>query len=357
MNNLIKNDEFLFKSILKYTNRAYFVGGFTRSHFLKNDNFSSNDFDIELYDLSLDDFHKLAKELGANGVGKDFFVYKYKNYDIALARKENKIGNKHRDFSVSIEQDEKIACKRRDFTMNAILQNIFTKQYLDFYGGINDCKNQYLRILNYDTFSEDALRVLRACAFIARFKLKISKNDINYMKKMDISYLSKMRIDLEIMKIFNSTYPEIGLYYLYKIEKLNKVFHYNIDKKSFFKILQTIKKNKNIVCQEKRAALFLFYTKYFFNIDIFNNYKKLSSKIIKEEFLVSNDYTLCKLALKIPIKSFIGLNSNIKNRAIKLGIFEDKINIDYSNCKSKEDIFQLQEEKIKELLKREISTL
>lgn len=350
MNSLIKIDNFLFKTILKYTTRAYFVGGFTRSHFLKNDNFSSNDFDIELYDLDSDTFNKLAQELGANGVGKDFFVYKYKNYDISLARKEVKIGNKHKDFVVSIETDEKIACKRRDFTINAILQNIFTKQYLDFYGGINDCKNQFLRILNYNTFNEDALRVLRACAFIARFKLKISKNDINYMKNMNILFLSKMRIDLEIMKIFNSKYPELGLYYLYKIEKLNEVFKSNITKKELYKILQSIKNNKNIVCMEKRASLFLFYAKYYCNIDIFKNYKKLSAKIIKEEFLVNDDYTLCKLALKIPIKNFIGLNKNIKNRAVKLGIFETKINISYADYKNKEDIFQIQKEKINKIL-------
>ena len=70
-----------------YTSRAYLVGGAVRDILM---NKTPNDFDIEIYDISPTIFEKLMEKLGAKGVGKNFFVYKYKNFDLSLPRIENR---------------------------------------------------------------------------------------------------------------------------------------------------------------------------------------------------------------------------------------------------------------------------
>ncbi len=49
------------------------------------------DYDIECFGISVDDFEKAMDHLGAQGVGKSFFVYKYRHLDISLPRTEKKI--------------------------------------------------------------------------------------------------------------------------------------------------------------------------------------------------------------------------------------------------------------------------
>ena len=125
-------------SLLKpYTNRAYLVGGAVRDILMDK---TPNDFDIEIYDLSPTLFENLMKKLGAKGVGKQFFVYKYKNFDLSLPRIENKIGIGHKGFKVKITQDEKIASLRRDFTINSIYADI-NGNLFDPFDGKKDLEN------------------------------------------------------------------------------------------------------------------------------------------------------------------------------------------------------------------------
>lgn len=342
--NKIKN------TLAKYTKRAYFVGGCVRDlYFNKN----TNDFDIEIYDIVESDFEKIAKSLNALGCGKSFFVYKIQNYDLALARTEKKIGNLHTDFQVKIENNEYKASLRRDFCMNTIMVNIFTKEVLDLHNGIKDCKDKIIRIVNYDTFCEDSLRVLRFVQFIARFKLKTNKSDLNYLKTIKINNLTMDRIGAELMKLFEARYPEIGIYYLYKIDLFQACFGFKIEKQELYKILNDIKNNKNIVLQEKRFALMLFYLKDYFDI----YYKKLPFKkklsFLKNETKSGkkSDFELCKIAIKMPIKEWLGIDKNIKLKAKKLGIYNRKLKINYENICSKEEAILCENQAIKEYLK------
>lgn len=337
-------------TLSKYTKRAYFVGGCVRDIYLNN---HTNDYDIEIYDVSPEQMEEIAKELKALGVGKSFFVYKKENYDLALARTEKKVGNLHTDFQVTVENDEYKGSLRRDFCMNAIMINIFNQKILDLHGGIDDCKNKKIRIVNYETFCEDSLRVLRFIQFIARFKLKTNKNDLNYLKNIDITNLSNDRISAELIKLFNAKYPEIGLYYLYKLELFETCFGFKVDKKTFLSVLIKIKNNKNLICKEKRFALFFYYFINYFN----NFYNKLQFKkklaFLKTEPKLKkiSDYELCKVATKMPLKEWLGLNKEIIIRAKTLGLYDKKLKIIYENIKSKNDANMCEDLHIKEYLK------
>ncbi|WP_267525163.1 CCA tRNA nucleotidyltransferase [Campylobacter sp. MG1] len=333
----------------KYTKRAYFVGGCVRDIYLCN---KTNDYDIEIYDVSPSKMEEIAKELNALGVGKAFFVYKKFNYDLALARTEKKIGNLHTDFSVKVEKSIYKGSLRRDFRMNTIMINIFTQEVIDLHKGIRDCKQKLIRIVNYSTFKEDSLRVLRFIQFIARFRLKPKKKDLKYLKKIDISNLSNERINAELIKLFNAKYPELGLYYLYKINLFEQCFGFSVEKKRFFQVLHKIKSNKNLVFKDKRFVLMFFYFIDYFNI----YYKKLLFKkklsILKNEPCLReiNDYNLCKIAITMPLKEWLGLDKNIKKRAKELKIYDKKIKVNYENIKSKNDAKKCEEIAIKEYL-------
>ena len=131
------------------------------------------------------------------------FAKKY-NCDLALARSENKTGQGHKAFEVQICTEEKMAAKRRDFTINALMINIFTNDFLDFYGGVKDLENKILRHIDAQSFQEDSLRVLRALHFVARFKFHIAPQSLKLMQSMDISDLSKERINAELYKFFQA---------------------------------------------------------------------------------------------------------------------------------------------------------
>jgi len=194
--------EFIADFLAPHTKRAYLVGGSVRDMLLGREIY---DFDIEIYDIKPEFFDTLMQKLGANGFGKSFFVYKFKNYDLSLARTENKVRSGHKGFEVSVCDDERLGARRRDFTINSMMINIFNDEFLDFYGGLEDLNARILRHIDDESFKEDSLRVLRAVHFVARFDLKIADESLKFMQTMDTRDLSRDRINAELYKFFNTS--------------------------------------------------------------------------------------------------------------------------------------------------------
>jgi tRNA nucleotidyltransferase (CCA-adding enzyme) len=124
-----------------YNAKCYVVGGAVRDRILGDE---CKDYDIECFGISVDDFEIAMEHLGAQGVGKSFFVYKYHDLDIALPRTEQKVSPGHRGFEVSLATEEKEASKRRDFTINALMYDIQNEQILDFWHGLDDLEHKVL---------------------------------------------------------------------------------------------------------------------------------------------------------------------------------------------------------------------
>ena len=197
------------------------VGGCVRDHLLNRE---SKDYDIELYGIdSLEEVQNYLKKFGeVKEVGKSFGVLllntKEYSFDIALARVEKKVGEGHRAFEVntSSKLSFKEASLRRDFTINSIGYNFFTKEFLDPYNGVLDLKNGILRHIKDETFIEDSLRVYRAIQFTARFNLKLHPATFELCKKMiltkEFKSLPKERVFEEFKKLFlKSDKPSLGL--------------------------------------------------------------------------------------------------------------------------------------------------
>ena len=185
--------------------RALLVGGCVRDEILGG---SPHDFDVEVYGLSPDKLRAtLEARFPLDLVGASFGVLKLKGYDIdvALPRRETKLGLGHRTFETEPDPNLSLeeASARRDFTVNAIYRDPLTDEILDPWNGRGDLENRVLRHVS-PHFAEDPLRVLRGMQFIARFDLCPAQETIDICRRMTPEGLAPERLMGEWTKLFVS---------------------------------------------------------------------------------------------------------------------------------------------------------
>ena len=207
--------------------RTYFVGGYVRDLLLDRDN---KDIDIEIHGISVQDLEKILDTLGERvTMGASFGIMGLRHYDldIAMPRSETATGRGHKDFEIFVDPfigEEKAAC-RRDFTMNALMQDVLTGEILDFFGGKEDILHQRIRHVNENTFIEDPLRVLRAAQFAARFGFEVADETMALSSTMDLTALPGERILLEMEKaLLKSHRPSIFFEELKRMKQLSVWF-------------------------------------------------------------------------------------------------------------------------------------
>ena len=323
---IYKNSELdFFRSLFApYTKRVYLVGGCVRDALLGREIY---DYDIEIYDIEPVKFDELMTSIKASGVGKSYFIYKYKNYDLGLPRSESKTGNSHKDFAVSYINDPSLASLRRDFTVNAMMMNIFDGEILDFHGGKKDLASKTLRHIDSEKFKEDPLRVLRGVQFSARLGFSIANETIALMKTLDLAHLSKDRINTELIKFFRAKELEKGAFYLFKLSLFKEIFGVQICEND--KFLDELKSARNFV-DDERLFLYMLFGK--FELDAKEILEKMRLpksyfSILKEPFFkaMPSDNELLEIALNMPLKSWLGAyNKERIGRAKELGIYEAK---------------------------------
>lgn len=323
---IYKNSELdFFRSLFApFSKRVYLVGGCVRDALLGREIY---DYDIEVYDIEPLKFDGLMTSIKASGVGKSYFIYKYKNYDLGLPRSESKTGNSHKDFAVSYINDPALASLRRDFTVNAMMMNIFNGEILDFHGGKKDLESKTLRHIDSEKFKEDPLRVLRGVQFSARLDFSIDDETLELMKTLDLAHLSKDRINTELIKFFRSEHLEKGAFYLFKLSLFKEIFGVQICENDEF--LAELKSARNFV-NDERLFLYMLFGK--FELDTKEILEKMRLpksyfSILKEPFFkaMPSDRELLKIALNMPIKSWLGAyNKERIERAKELGIYERK---------------------------------
>ena len=323
---IYKNSELdFFRSLFApFSKRVYLVGGCVRDALLGREIY---DYDIEVYDIEPLKFDELMAGIKASGVGKSYFIYKYKNYDLGLPRSESKTGNLHKDFAVSYINDPSLASLRRDFTVNAMMMNIFNGEILDFHGGKKDLESKTLRHIDSEKFKEDPLRVLRGVQFSARLGFSIANETLELMKTLDLAHLSKDRINTELIKFFRSEHLEKGAFYLFALSLFEQIFSVQIRKND--KFLSELKSTRNFV-DDERLFLYMLFGK--FELDAKEILEKMRLpksyfSILKEPFVnaMPSDNELLKIALNMPIKSWLGAyNKERIERAKKLGVYESK---------------------------------
>ena len=165
--------------------RALLVGGCVRDELI---GLEPKDFDIECFGISAPDLQRaLGVKFELDLVGASFGIIKLKhvNIDVAMPRRETKLGLGHRAFEMEYDPALTIgeASARRDFTVNAIYRDPLTDEILDPWNGRDDLAKRILRHVS-PHFIEDPLRVLRGMQFVARFDLDPAPETIAICRKM-----------------------------------------------------------------------------------------------------------------------------------------------------------------------------
>ena len=181
---------------------AYFVGGCVRDSLRGK---AGKDIDIEVHGITPAALEEILDSLGDRiSIGESFGIYNLRHcgVDIAMPRKEKLVGRGHRDFDVMVDPfigTEKAAV-RRDFTVNALMENILTGEIVDHFGGLEDLKQGVLRHVSDETFAEDPLRVLRGAQFAARFGYRLAPETAAICRRIRLDTLSKERVAGELFK-------------------------------------------------------------------------------------------------------------------------------------------------------------
>jgi tRNA nucleotidyltransferase (CCA-adding enzyme) len=191
--------------------RALVVGGFVRDQLLGR---PSNELDMEVFGIAEERLRALLAQFGrVEAVGQQFPVYKLGAIDVALPRRESKSGRGHKGFLVSGDPYMSIeeAARRRDFTVNAIMWDPLTNEYLDPFNGRADLERRILRVVDPRTFLDDSLRVLRALQFAARFELTADEHTKALCRSIALDDLPSERIWGEFEKLLlKAARPSIG---------------------------------------------------------------------------------------------------------------------------------------------------
>jgi tRNA nucleotidyltransferase (CCA-adding enzyme) len=206
--------------------RALLVGGCVRDELMGT---QPKDWDVEVYGIEPARLRELLDAFGTvNVVGEAFTVYKLAGHlDVSLPRRERKTGRGHRAFFIEGDPEMTFAeaASRRDFTINAILQDPLTTEIIDPFHGQADIERGILRAVSFDTFGEDSLRVLRAAQFAARFEFRVEPETATLCKTIDLSDLPAERIWSETAKLLlRSRRPSIGLGWLHALGALDQLF-------------------------------------------------------------------------------------------------------------------------------------
>jgi len=204
---------------------AYLVGGYVRDMLLGVENY---DKDIAT-NADPNTLMELFKDQIIKSVGKSFLVTFINLIEVATFRTDIYHGLGDKDVTITIAKTAEEDAKRRDFTINSIFYDPFSKKIIDYVNGQEDLKNKVIRF-NGDPklrIWEDPNRIIRACRFLAKIDGTFDDNTFNHLLSHS-DYVESMvkpeRIRLEIIKAMSIKKASIFFRSLYDIGALKYIF-------------------------------------------------------------------------------------------------------------------------------------
>src|SRR5918995_1339768 len=214
--------------------RALVVGGWVRDRLLESADLKvgtttdTEELDMEGFGIPPNDLPAILERFGkVEPIGKSFPVYKIRNVDVGLPRRESKSAPGHKGFVVEGDPSMTIeeAARRRDFTVNAISWDPLTDEYFDPANGRADLEKKILKVVDPSTFGDDSLRVLRAIQFAARFELMLDEQTKALCRSIRLDDLPPERIWGEIEKLLlRATRPSIGFALALELGVVDQLF-------------------------------------------------------------------------------------------------------------------------------------
>ncbi len=186
--------------IRRHGKDAYIVGGGVRNLLLHK---KIKDIDI-VSNCDIDMVLKIFP--AAQKVGAAFGVVIVKegdyHYEIASCRAERNYMDGRHPEEVMFTENFEVDSLRRDFTVNAMLFDVFKEEVIDYHNGYEDLQKGIIRTVGEaeKRFSEDYLRMLRAIRFAGNLGFDIDKEAFEAIKKLS-SKCSEISVERVITEL------------------------------------------------------------------------------------------------------------------------------------------------------------
>ncbi len=192
--------------------QCYLIGGSVRDLILGRRVF---DYDFAT-DARPEEIMKIFKRTAPTGIkhGTVTVLTGDNSFEVTTFRSDGKYFDGRRpeavSFSMTLEED----VIRRDFTMNGLAWDPVSGGIIDLVGGLKDIENRIIRTIGnpVSRFSEDGLRLMRACRFTAQLDFAMSpetRDGVTECREM-IRLISAERIRDELLKLLEADRPSIG---------------------------------------------------------------------------------------------------------------------------------------------------
>jgi poly(A) polymerase len=193
--------------------KAYLVGGCVRDRLL---GIPPKDFDVTT-DASpgqLATYFPRALLVGAH-FGVVLVQEGEVQVEVATFRSEGGYSDGRRPDEVRFETEPILDAQRRDFTINALLQDPLSGEVFDYVGGRADLANKTIRAIGNPArrFQEDHLRMLRAIRFAARlhFTIEDKTREAIVRQAESVRTVSAERVRDELVRILTEGGASRGL--------------------------------------------------------------------------------------------------------------------------------------------------
>ena len=189
--------------------KAYVAGGAVRDLLMGN---APHDYDIAT-SARPEEVKRIFEKTIDTGLkhGTVTVIYNKVGYEITTFRSDGEYRDGRHPESVRYVTDVREDCRRRDFTINAMMYHP-DEGIIDCFGGREDIKRRVIRCVGNPErrFREDALRMLRAVRFSAALSFEIDEYTKRAIRKCAplIRRVSSERILEELNKILLSDNPD-----------------------------------------------------------------------------------------------------------------------------------------------------
>jgi putative nucleotidyltransferase with HDIG domain len=193
--------------------QAYYVGGCVRDLLLGR---TPKDYDVatDAPPERILEWFPDARQVGAH-FGVMLVRREGAEVEVATFRSEHSYEDGRHPGHVRFESDPRKDVLRRDFTINALLQNPETGEVVDFVGGRADLDARLVRAIGDPEarFGEDHLRMLRAVRFACTLGFEIEPGTMASVQRLApaIRRVSAERVRDELSRILTEGNPRRGL--------------------------------------------------------------------------------------------------------------------------------------------------
>ncbi|MFH1428639.1 MAG: CCA tRNA nucleotidyltransferase [Candidatus Margulisiibacteriota bacterium] len=205
---------------------CWLVGGCVRDFFLRH---RFSDFDM-VSDARPDETQRIFKN--TVDIGSQYGTILVKEdgleMEVTTLREESGYADGRHPENIVFCNDLKTDLARRDFTINSIAYDPQKREIYDYYNGLDDLQNRIISTVGDPDkrFSEDGLRLLRACRFVAQLNFELDDNVFLALQenKDMLLQVSAERISAEFIKLLKAPAVDEGLMVLKETGLLETLF-------------------------------------------------------------------------------------------------------------------------------------